>query len=581
MKKFIVDKGTHIKSKNTTNKIMIRLFVSLLPIIIFSIYKNGYIPYINKKSNIIGLIYPLIFILVPVITSFFGEFLYKKIILKRKDSILDNLNKDFSIFPGLFLGLILPINTPLYIVVIGALGATIIGKMIFGGFGQNIFNPALIGNLLVITVYGVIITNSGGYLNNLEIDSVTSATPLSNVTNGIGNYQELVEPYGNLWDFFIGTIPGALGETSALLCLLGFIYLTVTKTIKWKIPVVYISTVFIMTYMIGSYNQLGIWYPLFQILSGGLMFGAVFMATDPVTSPTTPIGQIIYGFFLGILTVILRYLTPYPEGVLTSILTLNLFVFVIDKTGYKMRFIFSKSLFMVIWLLIIGLSFYIGNSYNVDSTSFKIINKEINNDQTVYEISDKGYVDDIVLKVTIIKNKINLIEIVKQNESYFGLIEKEDYINQLLKNSSNLSQLDTIAGATITSSTLKNMIEKVIEDYEKTGNKIENNLSVKKSTNFHILEKEKSDKITTYLAKQKGFSGDITARVVVNNGEVTSFIVFSQNDSYFKQLTSINYPDSIKGNENAINSIDTVAGVTISSQAIKDLAINILKDYNG
>ena len=392
MKNFIVKDGPFLKSKDTTKKMMLNLLIALLPIAFFNIYKNGIIPYQNNKISFISIFYPLLFVLIPTITSCLVETLYGFIFLKkRKKDILKFIVNSFSIFPGLFLGLILPINTPISIVILGAVVATVIGKLVYGGFGNNIFNPALIGRLFVISTYAIVISGAGGYLNSYEVDTISSSTPLSNanVIEGIGTYETLVSPYGNLLNFFIGTIPGAVGETSALLCLLAFIYLTVTKTIKWKIPLTYVTIVFVMTYIIGSINNLGIWYPLFQILSGGLMFGAVFMATDPVTSPTTPVGQVLYGLFLGILTVVFRYLTPYPEGVLTSILTMNMFVFILDRIGATARFNLKKSIipYICALALIIGLSIYVGNKFykieNATDPNFTIESKNSEGEKTI------------------------------------------------------------------------------------------------------------------------------------------------------------------------------------------------------
>ncbi|MDD2181192.1 MAG: RnfABCDGE type electron transport complex subunit D, partial [Bacilli bacterium] len=303
MKEFHLNSGPFVKDKNSTSKIMRHLLIALLPIILFSFFKNGILPYLNNKVTILGMLYPLIFLILGPIFTFVIELFYVKIFLKKdSDELKKYMKSSFSIFPGLFLALVLPINTPISILFFGAIMATVVGKMLFGGFGHNVFNPALIGYLFVILIYGPTIAANGGYLNALEMDAVSTATPLSNIATveGIGTYETLVKPYGSLYNFFIGTIPGTIGETSTVICLLAFAYLAFFKIIKWKIPVVYIATVFSMTYIIGSFNDLGIWYPLFQVMSGGLMFGAIFMATDPVTSPTTPIGQILYGLFLGI-----------------------------------------------------------------------------------------------------------------------------------------------------------------------------------------------------------------------------------------------------------------------------------------
>ena len=356
--------GPFIKDNNTTKKMMNHLLIALTPIILFAFIKNGLLPYKKGYTNLFGMFYPIIFILIPTISTFLFEIIFG-LITKKK--IKDLIKNSYSIFPGLFLGLILPLNTPITIVILGALVSSIIGKMLFGGFGKNIFNPALVGRLFIIAIFASTIMSKGGYLNPYEIDTITTSTPLTNasIVEGIGTYETLVKPYGRLLNMFIGNIPGALGETSALLCLLAFVYLTYFKVIKWRIPATYILTVFAITYVIGGSNDLGIWYPLFQIFTGGLMFGAVFMATDPVTSPVTPIGQILYGMFLGILTVIIRYLTPFPEAAFISILIMNALVVILDRIGSIGRFNFKITLipFIISWLLIIGLSLGISIKY--------------------------------------------------------------------------------------------------------------------------------------------------------------------------------------------------------------------------
>ena len=471
MREFDYEHGTHIKSNNQTKKIMMHLLVALLPIILFSFYKNGIIPYSKDLTNIYGLFKPLTIIIVAILTSLVSEYLYYKYIIKGHNP-KEFMKESFGLFPGLFLALTLPLNTPLPIVIVGSAIATIIGKMIFGGFGHNIFNPALIGRLFVMSAYAINIVNAGGYLNAYEVDTISKATPLTNAfsSTAIGSYNTLVKPFGTLWDFFLGTIPGSLGETSALLILVEFIYLVVNKIIKWTIPVSYVLTVFVMTYLIGNYNGLGIWFPLFHVLSGGLLFGAVFMATDPVTSPTTIVGQILYGLFLGILTVVFRFLTPEPEGVLTSILTMNMFVYLIDKTGARSRFKFSHALipFVLAWSLIFGLGIYISSSFKVEvpkNNNFSIVSKDVVNDTTTYIVTQKGYVSTIKGKVVIKDSNIISFEVLEQAESYYQLIENIDYINTLINGQSNLIEVDTVSGATYTSTALRTLLINTLEDY--------------------------------------------------------------------------------------------------------------------
>ena len=332
--------------------------------------------------------------------------------------------------------------------------------MLYGGFGNNIFNPALIGCLFVLTAYSSIILSNGGYLNSYEIDTIGGATPLSNIESGIGSYDTLVRPYGNLFDFFIGNIPGSVGETSSLLCLLGLIYLSIKKVIKTKIPLIYIGTVFVLTLIIGSINGLGIWYPLFQILSGGLMFGAIFMATDPVTSPTTSLGQIIYALCLGIITVICRYLTIYPEGVLTSILIMNMFVFILDKIGIKTKNYIKKMIISIsiIILLVIPL---INNSFKeTQDSDFNIIEKTTKNRETKYVVTQKGFKGNIKAEVIIKDKKIISYEILECNDDYLSIVEKENYRDKLIKS----TDIDTVSGATRTSTALKKLLINVKKD---------------------------------------------------------------------------------------------------------------------
>lgn len=464
--------GPFMKSEDNTSKMMFRVVIALIPIIIFSFYKNGIIPYIHQTTDLLGAFYPLLFISIAVLSTLIFETFYQ--LLFNKDKNLKKILGDsYAYMPGLFLGLILPINTPLSIVVIGGFCASIIGKMLFGGFGKNIFNPALIGRLMIISTYSLIIMNNGGYLNSYEVDTISSATPLSNVSlvTGIGTYEQLVAPYGSLWDFLIGTIPGCVGETSSLLCLAAFVYLTITKTIKWRIPVCYVSTVFLMTLGIALFNKTGIWYPIFEILSGGLLFGAVFMATDPVTSPITKSGQIIYGLLLGLLTVTLRYLTAYPEGVLTSILTMNMLVFIIDKLGVKIKFDKKKIIIplVIIIFLIIAITLVIGDKKNVkiDSTdhNFEIISKEVANDKTTYIVTEQGYESKIKIQIVISNDRVTSIEILDQNDSFFSKVIDANYTEKLLQEQDNLSDCDTVSGATFSSTAVRKALINTLSDY--------------------------------------------------------------------------------------------------------------------
>lgn len=586
MKTFDVKKGPFLNSKNKTSKMMLHLFIALLPIIIFTFYKNGVIPYRAGLTDVKGLFLPLTVIILPALTSYLTEMLYASIFL-RKDA-LQYVKNSFSFYPGLFLGLIMPLNTPFSMLILGAFIATLVGKLLFGGFGNNIFNPALVGRIFIITAYAITF-GKYAYHNSYELDTIASSTPLTNasIVEGIGSYNELVRPYGSLMNFFIGTIPGAVGETSALLCIIAFIYLTLTKTIKWRIPVFYVGTVFIMAFIIGLFNNLERTYSLFQILSGGLMFGAVFMATDPVTSPTTYVGQSLYGISLGILTIVFRHLTPYPEGVLTSILTMNMLVFIIDKIGVRARFNFKKSLpyFSTLIVLLLVISCYIGISYRKSNDietdpNFQIYSKEINGNTVTYMVGEKGYSSTLKAKIVIKDDNVISYEVLEQNDSYYSKITQANYLDTLVKNQNKLNEVDTIAGVTFTSNGLKKMLNYTLEDYKENGNEeIKGEVVIDKD--FEVLEHNINGNVHEYIVSKKGFSSKLKLNITIIDNIITNVVVLEQNDSYYNKILESDYINYLINNQTKLESVDTVAGATITSSSLKIALIETLKIHMG
>ena len=464
MKKIHLKNGPFLKSNQSNDKMMFHLLISLIPIILFTFYKNGIYLYLEHEVNLFEMFYPLFFILIGSFSSFFFETIYHKIFLHQnlKEAIIGN----YAYMPGLFMSLVLPLSTPISVLIIGTLFAVILGKMLYGGFGNNVFNPALIGCLFIMALYPSLI---GSYANSFEIDTISSATPLTNVALvDKVNYHNVVKPYGNLWTFFFGMIPGSVGETCSLLILVSFLYLAFTKTIKVRIPIFYVGTVFVLTFFIGRMNGLSIWYPLFEVLSGGLLFGAVFMATDPVTSPVTKMGQILYGILLGILTVMIRLCTSAPEGVMTSILTMNMFVFILDKIGSTFK---SKNDWIIVILVIIGLIFSLSlclvNTLNTKNTdhSFEVVSKETKNDETIYVVNQKGNGGNIHIQITLKNHQVINYEVLSHSETkaYYSKVEAQNYIQTLIQEWNHLENVDTVSGATISSKALKNALENVLE----------------------------------------------------------------------------------------------------------------------
>lgn len=296
----VVSSSPHIRSNDSTERIMRDVVIALLPAAIFGVYNFG------SRALIITII---------SILSCVGMEALFQYITKRKITV----NDYSAVITGLLLAMNLPHVVPYWIPIIGGVFAIIVVKQLFGGLGQNFMNPALGARAFLIISFG-------GYMaNNWYLDDVATVTPLSVLKDG-GNLTDLPA----LSEVFIGQIPGSIGETSVLALLLGAIYLMIRKIISWRIPIIYIGTVAILTLIFGGYG-FNLEFLTYHIFSGGLILGAFFMATDYASSPVTPLGQIIFGIGLGVITVVIRLFGGYPEGVSFAILFMNLFVPIIER----------------------------------------------------------------------------------------------------------------------------------------------------------------------------------------------------------------------------------------------------------
>ena len=311
-----ISSSPHAHSPVTTRTIMRDVLIALLPALIGSIYFFGF--------------RALTVTMVSVAACVFFEWLYCKI-TKQPCKIYDLS----ACVTGVLLAFVCPVTIPYWTIILGDLFAIMLVKMLFGGLGKNIVNPALAGRAFMFS-WPVLMSNwvKVGFGNAAGIfstaDAVTAATPLANMHQGI----PCEESIGAL---FLGNVGGCLGETSALLLLIGFVYLLVRKVITARIPLVYIGTVAVLTFLFPQGNERIAWMAA-QVFGGGLMLGAIFMATDYVTSPVTKLGQIVYGIGCGVLTVMIRYFGGYNEGVSYAILCMNACVVLLDKIGRPVKF---------------------------------------------------------------------------------------------------------------------------------------------------------------------------------------------------------------------------------------------------
>ena len=257
-----------------------------------------------------------------VVSCLFFEWFISRFMYTTHRSSISDLS---AVITGILLAFNMPSNMPLYMIVIGALVAIGVGKMVFGGLGCNPFNPALVGRVFLLISFPAKMTSwpvpEG--LAASYIDAETGATPLNLIGQIAGGNSAAADQLPGLGDMFMGNIGGCIGEVSALMLIIGFIILLCSRVITWHIPVSILTTVAVLTGIMWLINPVLYVNPLYHLCSGGLMLGAIFMATDYVTSPMTVKGMVWYGIGIGLLTVIIRYFGSYPEGMSFAILIMN------------------------------------------------------------------------------------------------------------------------------------------------------------------------------------------------------------------------------------------------------------------
>ena len=311
-----ISSSPHAHSPVTTQTIMRDVIIALVPALIGSVYFFG--------------LRALMMTLISVAASVFFEWGYRKM-MKLDDTVWDGS----AIVTGILLAFVCPVTIPYWTIILGDLFAIVLVKQLFGGIGKNFVNPALAGRafmfswpVLMSTWVKVGFKNAAGILSTADI--VTEATPLAAM------HQGTLSTASNM-DLFLGNVGGCLGETSALLLLIGFVYLLIRKVVTARIPLAYIGTVAVLAFLFPMGNDRVAWMAA-QVFGGGLMLGALFMATDYVTSPVTKRGQVIFGIGCGIITIAIRYFGGYSEGVSYAILIMNCCVVLLDKVGRPVKF---------------------------------------------------------------------------------------------------------------------------------------------------------------------------------------------------------------------------------------------------
>ena len=324
MSNFTISPSPHVHGGASIEKNMYGVLIALVPTFIFSIVFFG-----------LGAI---LVTLTSVAACLVFEYVIQKYLMKQRPTIWDGS----AIITGVLLAFNLPSSLPLWIVVIGALVAIGIGKMSFGGLGNNIFNPALVGRVFLLISFPVQMTTWPVPNGFATADAVTGATPLALVKEAVKNGQAVGDTLSSVGittgNLILGNIGGSLGEVAAIGLLLGFAYMLIRKIISWHIPVAIFATVIVFSGILNLDDPARFASSIIRLFTGALMLGAIFMATDYVTSPMTHKGMLIYGVGIGLLTVIIRVFGAYPEGMSFAILIMNGFTPLINRYCKPRRF---------------------------------------------------------------------------------------------------------------------------------------------------------------------------------------------------------------------------------------------------
>ena len=326
MKQLLVSPAPHIHGKENTRNLMRDVIIALLPAVAVSIYYFGF--------SAVKLV------LVGVISCMLVEFLIQKFLLKGKCTICDYS----AALTGVLLALNLPPNSPWWLMVIGAIVAIGVAKMTFGGLGQNLFNPALVGRVFLLVSFPVLMTDwtAPASFFGATIDAASGATPLALVKEAVAAGTPISEIFANnpslSYSQLLFARVGSAGEVSAIALLLGFVYLLVRRVIKPHITLSIWATVFVFSGILWLCNPDQFTDPVFNLLTGGMLLGSIFMATDYVTSPMSDKGMIIFGAGIGIITILIREFGAYPEGISFAILIMNATVPLINMFCKPKRF---------------------------------------------------------------------------------------------------------------------------------------------------------------------------------------------------------------------------------------------------
>lgn len=399
--------NSNIRDNLSTQQIMLHLTIGLLVVYAFGLYNA----FTMGKAYLVNAV---ILMVVAIVCALVTELIWA--LVTKEKNILDYLKNSFGWVTAIILVLTVTPDTHPYAIGVSTIIAIFFGKLVFGGFGQNVFNPAGVGRAILGT----------SFAGNKIVDVLSGATPASTFNTAgwlikSSDFAVYLEDFGGLKNLFLGLYQGAIGETSTILLIVVAIYLSIKKVIDWRVPVTYVGVIFVGTTIIGLLNGAGIAYSLAFIATGGIFFGAVFMLTDPVTNPSTRVGRIFFAGTAAIITVLIRLFANLPEGVVFSILIANMLSCVIEKitdgNQYKnaKKFNIAVPVFLVVLVACIAVC-----GTGLTKNSYKSIYA-----LPEFEDSKKG----INVAITAednpgLNNSLNNTEIKTQDGNYFEIVSQ-------------------------------------------------------------------------------------------------------------------------------------------------------------
>lgn len=566
------------RQKLSTQQMMKELTMAIIALSVLAIGYNF------TRGSDYG-IHAIMIFAISIVTAALTEFVFAKV--SHKENAMKSFKNSFPLVTPIIFALTLPVGTPYFVVAIGSFIATFFGKLVYGGFGQNIFNPALVGRVVVHLSFGAQLTTSLS-----AVDAATAATPLTmlNSTNFLGNLDL------SLSQLFIGMYPGALGETFTLAIFILGAILVWRKVIDYRIPVAYFVTAFVIAFvqgMVGGLNPLT--NALTHIALGGIAFGIVFMATDPVTSPTSPLGKVIYGIGLGFMTMLIRYKSNYPEGCLFAILIMNMLVPLIDnltlgRTNQKM--VKQWAIIAVLFVFSVGTIAAITSTFELPvkeeekptepAKKYEVISKNGN----VYVVAGKGFGGNVELEVTFDGDRIASVKALKYSGETEGygkdlidvgnggqLKPAAQAFHDMIFNSSftkaELDGVDTSTGATITTNAIVNAIQGAIEEKQNDPIvSVNGNVYTVRSQGFNA-----SNKMVLEVTLDKANRQVVSVKALEYAGETDGFgknLIEAGNggsltpnaQGFFDKVfnSSFSYDE--------VDGIDTSTGATLTSKGI-------------